>query len=1006
MTQRLPDTAGDGWGWRIDRSRPLSFTFNGKSMQGFVGDTIASALLANKVRVVGHSFKYHRPRGVYSAGVEETAAVFSVVVGDVETPNVRATTTPLTEGMQVRSQGGSPIAEFIAATALSLISRLLPAGFYYKTFKLPTRLWMLCEKYIRRAAAAAPPPSAADVDAYAHRHAYCDVLVVGGGPTGLAAATAAADTGACVIIADMAAEWGGRLPDEGGGNIDGKSTGQWLADSVRALTDAKHVTLLPNTTIQAYHDYNYVVGVENRTIAATSAARQKLWKIRAKQVIIATGAIERPLVFVGNDCPGVMLAASVQTYLRRYGVLAGRNILFFTNNDSAYPPAFAAAAAGARVEIADLRNVNNNDYWQIQAEKQKITVYSETGIVSATYTGGFISTQLGKIQHGAATETPTVFAGHAYDVIAVSAGWTPTVHLYSQARGCLRWNSRQGAFLPDAAHEINPCQAAGGANGADDLSRCLREGFTVGSDAAKRCGFNVAADLQPPQTDSPPLEREPLHLPLIPTMHPVGRGPGKHFVDLANDVTAADIELSVREGYESVEHMKRYTAAGFGAEQGKTSNVNALVLLAKARGVPPDKVGHTTYRPNYTPMRYGVVTGGDRYDQFMQRRTTPIEPWHNIRGAEYEDVGDWKRPRYFPLGGEKMDNAVWRECKAVRNHIGVMDASTLGKIDIQGPDAAEFLDRIYTNSFSTLKIGRCRYGLMLRETGMIFDDGVTARLGENHFHMTTSTGNAATVMNWLEEWLQTEWPELRVYCTSVTEQWAVIAVAGPKAHALMAEISDLPTDDFSFMSFKDGTIAGVAARVFRISFSGESSFEINVSARYGLAVWERVMKVGEKYGVTPYGTEAMHVLRAEKGFIIVGQDSDGTRTPQDMGLSWMVSAKKKDFLGCRSLSRPDMTATGRAQLVGLLPEDPAVVIPEGAHLLNNADDAPPIRAEGYVTSSYMSPTLERSFALAMLNDGISRHGETVHAVFMDNQRIRATVTETVFWDKEGERLRV
>lgn len=974
-------------------------------MQGCEGDTIASALLANGVRVVARSFKYHRPRGVFTAGVEEPNAVFAVgtAADGTLTPNVRATTTPLAEGMVVRSQSGFPSVNFdLSAYLLSPLAAALPAGFYYKTFLWSQKFWQWCEKYIRRAASRAPPPTAPDPDAYAHRHHHCDILIVGGGCAGLAAAAALANTEAKVVVTEMSNEFGGQLLSEPAGAS--ALPPQWLADTLEKLAAASNITLLANTTIQGYHDYNYLIGTERLApvgVAHSEPVAERLWKIRAKRVIITTGAIERPLVFAGNDTPGVMLASAVQTYLTRYGVLAGRKILFFINNDSAYAAAVAAKRAGAEVEIADLREAV--DYPALLAN-EKIKIHRGAVVASARPLGRQVAVQLARLRG----ETIERFASHAYDIVATSGGWTPTVHLFSQARGRLQWCADAGAFKPAEAAGINPCAVAGAANGQMHASACIREGSEAAVAAARACGTKVneadaAMAIAPPALDASP----PQYLAWVPAIHPVGRGAGKHFVDLFNDVTVADILLAAREGYQSVEHMKRYTAAGFGTEQGKTGNINALVVLARALSTTPDAVGYTTYRPQYTPVSYGVVAGANRRALFAQERTTPMDAWHRQHNAVYEDVGDWKRPRYFPTGAEDMDAAVWRECKAARTAVAAMDASTLGKIDVQGADAAEFLDRVYTNMMSTLKVGRCRYGLMLRETGMVFDDGVVARLGENHFHLTTSTGHAAAVMNWLEELLQTEWQDLRVFCNSVTEQWAVVALAGPKAREVLAGLTDvsLGADAFPFMSVASGQVCGVPARIFRVSFSGEVAFEINVPARYGLFVWEQIFARGAAHGITPYGTESMHVLRAEKGFIIVGQDSDGTMIPDDVGLAWMVSKKKTDFIGMRSLARPDMLRDGRMQLVGLLPADPKTVIPEGAQLACQPQTKTMTPTpEGFVTSSYMSPTLQRSMALAVVQDGRRRHGESVYAHFVNGAPIPASICNPVFYDAEGERL--
>ncbi|MBE8157837.1 MAG: sarcosine oxidase subunit alpha family protein [Betaproteobacteria bacterium] len=992
-------------GGRIDRARPLKFSFNGKEMSGFAGDTVASALLANGAGTVARSFKYRRPRGIFSAGAEEPNAIFTVGAGGFRTPHVRATLAELADGMEVRAQSGWPSVNFDAGALLSHAGRMLPAGFYYKTFMWPPKMWTaVYEKIIRRAASGARAPDRADEDSYAHRYAHCDVLVAGGGPAGLSAALAAAASGARVILADMNPEFGGDLLAAGDEEIDGIAAARWLEKTTQTLAGMDNVVLLPRTTVQGYYDYNMLTAAEElpKNYAA-AGLRRRLWKIRAAQVVVAAGALERPLVFADNDRPGVMLAGAVRTYINRYGVLPGRKILFFTNNDGAYRGALAARAAGAvRVEIADIRG-GVNGYWQTRARDEGIAVHAGYGICGALLTGADLSVRLSKLSPGADFLSGGEIAS-SYDIVAVSGGWTPTAHLFSQGRGALAWNDRLGAFAPDSASPLNPCRACGAAAGALPLAECLRGGGEAGAAAARACGFSKAA-ANPAAAAAEAAETPPLFIPFVPTRHPPGCGPGKHFVDLMNDVTVGDILLAAREGYDSVEHMKRYTAAGFGADQGKTGNINALTVLAHARGVAAKDIGHTTFRPQYTPLPFGAVAGAELGELFAPVRRTPMHEWHESQNAVWEDVGEWRRPCYFPRGGETMAAAVARECRAARESVAMMDATTLGKIDIQGPDAAEFLDLIYTNAAGALKNGRCRYGLMLREDGMVYDDGVMMRLSDNHFHITTSTGHAAGVMNWLEEWLQTEWPHLRVFCTSVTEQWAVIALAGPKAREVLAPLTGIPlaAADFPFMSWREGEVAGVPARVCRISFSGELAFEINVPSRYGRHVWERIFRAGGAHGITAYGTETMRVLRAEKGYIIAGQDSDGATSPIDMGLSWMLSKKKKDYIGRRSLARPAIARSGRPQFVGLLAEDPQALIPEGAYLAAVADTRPPFVAEGYVTSSYMSANLSRSIALAMVKDGFSRHGEIVHAALLDGRRIAAKITAPIFWDKEEKR---
>jgi len=871
-------------GGRIDRTRPLEFSFDGRKFQGFQGDTLASALLANDVLLVGRSFKYHRPRGVMSAGIEETNALVAVAEGGRLDTNSRATMVELYEGLVARSLNRWPSLGVDLGAINGWFAPLLVTGFYYKTFMWPRGLWQsLYEPLIRRAAGIGEAPAQPDPDRYDKMHRHCDVLVVGGGRAGRAAASEAAAAGKRVVLCDES--------DPGA---------------------IAKVEVLARTTVFGYYDDNFLCAVES------DARRQKrLWHFRAKEVVLATGAHERPLVFGGNDKPGVMLAGAVETYLRRYAVAPGRRAVVFTNNDSGHERARAFRELG--IEVAAV-------------------IDSREGAVIRRTLGG-------KRVTGVEVGGSRI----ACDLVAMAGGFSPVVHLYSQAQGKLRWDEKKLCFVPDGCRQA--VRVVGRANGEF-----------------------------PDYLIAPLWEVEE----------------NKAFVDFGSDVVARDVHLAAREGFSSVEHFKRYTTTGMAADQGKTSNINALAILAGATGRSIAETGTTTFRAPYAPVSYGVLAGRDLGDFLEPIRVTPMHDWHAAHGAAFENVGQWKRPWYY---GHDMHDAVQAEARAVRKSLGVLDASTLGKIDIQGRGAARFLDRIYTGTFSTLAIGRARYGLMCREDGMVFDDGVTARLGENHFHMTTTTGGAARVLDWLEEYLQTEWPELEVYCTSVTEQWATIAVAGPKARELMAELAP-GMEDLPFMTCRDGRVAGIEARVFRISFTGELSFEINVPGDQGLALWQAVIAAGGKHGITPYGTETMHLLRAEKGFIIVGQETDGTVTPHDLGLDWAV-AKNKDFIGRRSLTRPDTQREDRKQLVGLLPADPREVLPEGAQItevdvaLPRGHGTKPVLMVGHVTSSYLSPNLGRSFALALVRSGRSRRGAELY-VPLEGRAAKVRVVEPVF----------
>lgn len=993
-------------GGLIDRSKALSFTFDGKDYIGYQGDTLASALLANGVVLLGRSFKYHRPRGLIAAGSEEPNALIQLENGAYTEPNTRATCIELYDGLTASSQNRWPSLKFDVGAVNSAVARFLPAGFYYKTFMWPASMWLTYEKFIRKAAGLGVSPTEPDPDKYHGMYANCEVLIVGGGPAGLAAALTAASSGARVMLVDEQSEFGGATI----GVDKSAEFNAWKQQAITTLENNPDVTLLTRTTAVGYFDYNYITAVEKVTDHlgpgnGGGKPRQRFWKIRAKQVVIAAGSIERPLVFADNDRPGIMLANAVDTYINRYGVLPGKDIVVFTNNDSAYATALNATRHGATVTVVDTRTDVSASLTSA-LESRNIRHFKGHAISSVQGKKGVVAVRIMSLAADAKT-----LEGQAWEIdcsiVANSGGWTPSVHMCSQSGGKLRYDESIEGFVPDTAKAkaINPNISAGACNGRFDTASCLAEGASAGSAAASKAGFTAVEPALPSVEDDGMGSIAPLWL--VPTVHPVGEGPAKHFHDFQNDVTAADIHLAAREGFVSVEHLKRYTTTGMATDQGKTSNLNALAIMAEIRGAQIPEVGTTTFRPPFTPLTFGTVGGQESSDLFIQERKTAMHASHVANGAVFEDVGDWKRPWYFPSGDEDMHAAVQRETLAVRQSVGMLDASTLGKIDIQGEDAAEFLEMIYTNNWKKLAVGSCRYGLMLNEHGMIFDDGVTTRLSENHFHMTTTTGGAARVIGWLEEWLQTEWPDMNVYCTSVTEQWAVAAVNGPNARALMEAVSDIAVsrDDFPFMTMREGNVAGIPARVYRISFTGELAYEINVPARYGRQLWDKLQEAGKQFDLCVYGTEAMHVLRAEKGFIIVGQDTDGTVTPSDMDMDWIVSKTKKDFLGKRSFMRTDTRREGRPQLVGLLTKDPTVVLPEGAHIVAEVKDAPPMRTLGHVTSSYMSPNVGRSIALAVLQGGLKKKGETVTLCLMNGDVIEATVSSTVFVDEEGERVR-
>jgi len=993
-----------GEGGRIDRGRPLDFRFNGRRLTGFAGDTVASALIANGVHLVARSFKYHRPRGILGAGAEEPNAVFQVDEGAHTVPNLRATQTELYDDLVAASVNCWPSVGFDVGAINGWFARLLPAGFYYKTFMWPKALWMTYEHHIRNAAGLGRAPDAPDPDRYERRNVHCDVLVVGAGPTGLAAALAAGRAGARVIVADEQGEFGGSLLASRE-SIDGRPALDWVASATAELAAMPEVTLLPRTTAFGYHDGNFVTLNQRLThhlpIRERRGCRERNWRVRAARVVLATGAIERPLVFGNNDLPGIMLGSAVSAYINRYAVLPGRQAVVFGNNDAIYRTALDLAAAGADVRaVVDSRAGAEGD-WRYEVTSRGITV--KQGCVVSRAVGGrhVRSVQVYRLSGGAVGAAEDVIQ---CDLVAMCGGLNPVVHLHAQSGGRPRFDDDKRCFVP--GQSVQPERSAGAARGVFDLAGCLADGHAAGAEAARAADFEPAAGAPKRQVQVRRGSRGEA-LWLVPDRTAPGRGP-KQFVDYQNDTTAADIRLAAREGYESIEHVKRYTALGFGTDQGKLGNINGMAILAGEIGRRPGDIGTTTFRPNYTPVTFGAIAARDvGAELFDPVRKTAMHEWHAEHGALFENVGQWKRPWYYPRAGESMNEAVDRECRAVRAGVGILDASTLGKIEVAGPDAAEFLNRIYTNAWDKLGIGRCRYGLMLGEDGMVMDDGVSTRLGEDRFYMTTTTGGAAHVLSWMERWLQTEWPGLKVYLTSVTDHWAVASVAGPRSRDVVARVCegiDFDTSAFPFMAIREGTAAGVPARVFRISFSGELAYEINVPANCGLHVWQALIEAGREFDITPYGTEAMHVLRAEKGFIIVGQDTDGSVTPGDLGMDWIVS-KSKDFLGRRSLLRSDTARANRKQLVGLMSRDGSTVVPEGAQLVNAPQEATPVPMVGHVTSSYASSAVGRPIALALVKGGRGRMGGSVYACTLDGGRIECEITSPVFYDPDGGRMK-
>jgi sarcosine oxidase, subunit alpha len=1003
-------------GGRIDRARVLDFSFDGRAYRGFAGDTLASALLANGVHLVGRSFKYHRPRGILASGAEEPSALVTVRRDAARcTPNLRATQVELYQGLEAFSQNRFPSLAFDLGALNDLLSPFIPAGFYYKTFMWPAGAWKsLYEPRIRAAAGLGRAPTQADPDRYVGRFAHCDVLVVGAGPAGLAAAHAAAASGARVMLCDEQNEPGGSLLAESAGEgarLEDRPAALWLADTVHSLSRNPRVTLLTRTTAFGYFPHN-LVGLSQRLTdhlarPPPEAPRERQWQVRAREVVLATGAIERPLVFPGNDRPGIMLAGAARTWLNRYGVLPGTRAVLVTACDAAYRAAFELQRAGVTIAaIADVRP-GAEGAWARRALAAGVPVLAGVTVLGTGGRRRVSSIELARLEAGAVVDAET----QPCDLVLMSGGFTPSVHLHSQSRGKLEWDETLQAFLPGAPAEH--VRSVGACRGVFALEAAFADGAAAGAAAARdaraagRTGVHSplasARSPPPPAASAPGAAAAPAgFVGALPQPH---RARSKAFVDWQNDVTAKDLALAMREGFRSIEHVKRYTTTGMATDQGKTSNANALGIVASGLGRSIPEVGLTTFRMPYTPVTFGSFAGVARGELFDPVRTTPMHGWAAGQGAVFEDVGLWKRARYFPRGAEDMHAAVARECRAVRAGCGIFDASTLGKIEVVGADAVTLMNRLYVNAWDRLAVGRSRYGVLLRDDGFVYDDGVVARVAEERFHVTTTTGGAPRVLALMEDYLQTEWSDLEVWLTSTTEQWAVIAVQGPAARAVLAGLVDIDISAATMphMSVADGRICGVPMRLFRVSFTGELGFEVNVPADFGPAVWEAVWDAGRAHGMTPYGTESMHVLRAEKGYIIVGQDTDGTVTPDDAGLAWAIGRSKPDFVGMRSLRRPAMSAPDRRQLVGLLTSEPATVLEEGAQVLAQPGARAPTRPLGHVTSSYHSAVLGRSIALGLIGGGRARFGQTLY-VPLPGGEIPVQVTSPVFYDPEGKRL--
>ncbi|TPL34592.1 sarcosine oxidase subunit alpha [Mesorhizobium sp. B2-4-6] len=981
-------------GGLIDRSAALNFRFDGKTFSGFKGDTLASALVANGLKLVGRSFKYHRPRGILTAGSEEPNALVELRSGARREANTKATTAELYEGLEAASQNRWPSLNFDVMSVNQLFAPIFVAGFYYKTFMWPAKFWeAIYEPAIRRAAGLGRAAQVSDPDHYDKAWAHCDVVIAGSGPAGLAAALAAARCGARVILCEEDFVLGGRLLADGG-MIDGLPAAEWVARAVAELAAMPDVRVMTRTTLFGVYDggtYGAIERVNDHLpVPPEHQVRQRLWRIVAKRCVVAAGSIERPIVFAGNDTPGVMMASAMRSYINRYAATPSRRIALFTNNEDGWRTAETAIAAGLQVAAVIDARPDVSPAHRSLASKGGFPVLH--GAVSGVDGGkGGVRKISVSLTGGARAEVEA-------DGLAVSGGWNPAVGLTSYHRGRPKWRDDIAAFVPDGAPP--GMVAAGAANGAFGLGACLREGFEAGAAAARDAGRSGNIGSMPVADDEA--------FSITPLWHVAGKG--KAFVDQQHDVTASDVELAQREGFQSVEHLKRYTTLGMATDQGKTSNVAGLAIMAAVSGKSIPETGTTIYRPPYVPVAIGAFAGHHRDENFHATRLTPSHHWAAEQGAVFVDTGLWKRAQWYPRAGEKdWLESVTREVKAVRNGVGFCDVSTLGKIDVHGPDAGTFLDRVYINAFSSLAVGKARYGLMLREDGIVYDDGTTSRLAEDHFFLTTTTAKAGLVMQHLEFCRQVLFPELDVQLTSVSDQWAQFSIAGPKTHDLLKEIvdpaEDLSNEGFPFMGAREVKLrGGLKARLFRISFSGEMAFEISVPARYGEAMARNLMVAGKPFGVTPYGTEALGVMRIEKGHV-AGPELNGTTTAGDLGLGKMMSTKK-DFIGRVMAGREALVAPYRQVVVGIKPTDKARRLRSGAHIIPKGETPGPDNDQGYVTSVCFSPALDQWIGLGLVERGRERIGEIVRAHDpLRGEDYDVELCNSVFYDPDGGRQR-
>jgi len=985
----------------INRDKKISFTFNGKKYFGYEGDTLASALLANGIHLVGRSFKYHRPRGFFGAGVDEPNAKVQLYKGAKTEPNANATEVELVEGLIVKSQNCWPSVSFDFGAINNLFQKFFPAGFYYKTFMWPKSFWYkVYEPIIRKAAGLGVAPLKPDPDRYEHKYEYCDVLIAGSGPSGLASALAAAKNGARVILAEDKSRFGGSLlVDEV--TIGNKKGKEWADEAISQLKSMPNVIVKNRSQVFGYYDHNMMVMFERTRDHIENpnkfTPRQKLWYIRAKEIVISTGSLERPLIFGNNDRPGILLSSAAKEYLKVYGVLVGRKPIIFTNNDSAYDTAIEFKKNGINPLVVDTRT-NSDSSVISEAKNLNIDIKFSHGIANTKGHLKVNSATIGKFNSDKSSYENLEEV--SCDCICVSGNWTPTVHLSSQSGNKLKFNETIDAFIPSQSRQKE--STIGSANGSFTLKQALEDGFNKGFELSNKITNKNSKSTAPTSNERSYGEHDKFWcMPLPKNKH------YKRFVDFQNDVAVSDIELAVREGFRSIEHVKRYTTLGMATDQGKTSNLNGLQLVSNIEGKIVPEVGHTTFRPPYTAVTIGTIVGREVGKHYRPTRKSPMHEWHEKNNAVFVDAGLWLRPRYYKQDNESLEEAAKREANNVRKNVGVCDVTSLGKIDIKGPDTAEFLNRIYTNAWMKLPVGKARYGVMLREDGIVFDDGTTTRISENHFHMTTTTAQAVNVLAHLEYYLQVVWPELNVNVLSTTEQWAGAALAGPNSRELLSKLfpeTNILNEALPFMGYKESDLFDVPARIFRISFSGELAYEINVESNYGTFMWEKIIEFGQEMNIEPYGTEALSTLRIEMGHV-AGSELDGRTIPYDVSLEGMLS-KKKDFIGKRSLTREAFLNPKREKVVGVIPLDKKTTIPEGSHLVKDGNASSPNPKLGHVSASCWSVEYNNPFSLAIIQDGKNRIGEKLYAVSpLNNKNIAVEIVSSHYVDPKGERVR-